>query len=103
MDQSDCRLSPVHGIFYLVDVLIWLRIKGHAKGSDDTDTQPIPAYQSTTFGGHAASVGPEELSNTVIEEASEAVEEEVECECQNHDDRENLVCQPLSAFAYSNL
>ncbi|KAM0174149.1 hypothetical protein ACHAPF_006297 [Botrytis cinerea] len=68
----------------------WINQIGHAKGSDDTDTQPIPAYQSTTFGGHAASVGPEELSNTVIEEASEAVEEEVECECQNHDDRENL-------------
>ncbi|KAM0161897.1 hypothetical protein ACHAQE_003907 [Botrytis cinerea] len=80
----------------------WINQIGHAKGSDDTDTQPIPAYQSTTFGGHAASVGPEELSNTVIEEASEAVEEEVECECQNHDDRENLIqCEICRNFYHS--
>ncbi|TGO21737.1 hypothetical protein BPAE_0203g00120 [Botrytis paeoniae] len=69
----------------------WINQIGHAKGSDDKDTQPIPACQPTTFGMHTSFLETEEVNGKEIEEVSEEEEEEeVLCECLNYEDRKNL-------------
>ncbi|KAF5877139.1 putative meiosis specific protein hop1 protein [Botrytis fragariae] len=67
----------------------WINQIGHAKGSDDMDTQPIPACRPTTSGKHTPFLEREEVNGKGIEEVSEE-EEEVQCECHNYEDRENL-------------
>ncbi|TGO57927.1 hypothetical protein BCON_0060g00010 [Botryotinia convoluta] len=81
----------------------WINQIGHAKGSDDMDTQPILACRPTTFGKHASFLETEEVNGKGIEEVSEEEEEEeVRCECLNYEDRENLIqCENCRNFCHS--
>ncbi|TGO49862.1 hypothetical protein BOTNAR_0414g00020 [Botryotinia narcissicola] len=81
----------------------WINQIGHAKGSDDTDTQPIPACPPATFGKHTSFLESEELNVKGVGEVSEEEEvEEVRCQCLNDDDRENLIqCEKCRNFCHS--
>ncbi|TGO34249.1 hypothetical protein BHYA_0206g00200 [Botrytis hyacinthi] len=82
----------------------WINQIGHAKGSDDTDTQPIPTCPPATFGKNTAFLESGELNGKGVGEGSEEEEEEeeVRCQCFNYDDRENLIqCEKCRNFCHS--